>query len=121
MVLRKWTSSKPLSGKDRKSIREKLFFFFLIFHNSILQLFDLILREEENIIYQMNQTKKMEISIQFIFTYLPHDDDRSTKNCESPFPFPFGNWIRCLLLLLQSPYSNPYNVEDASQGPIHKN
>ena len=120
MVLRKWTSSKPLSGKDRKSIREKLFF-FLIFHNSILQLFDLILREEENIIYHMNQTKKMEISIQFIFTYLPHVDDRSTENCESPFPFPSGNWIRCLLLLLQSPYLNPYNVEDASQGPIHKN
>ena len=27
----------------------------------------------------MNQTKKMEISIQFIFTYLPHVDDRSTE------------------------------------------
>ena len=65
--------------------------------------------------------KEKEIAIQFIFTYLPHDDDRSIEKCESPFPFPPGNWIRCLLLLLQSPYSNPYNAENSSQGPVHKN
>ena len=46
-----------MSGKDRKTIREKLFL-FLFFLNSILQLFDMILRKEENIIIKLIKQKK---------------------------------------------------------------
>ena len=70
MDLRKGISfSKPMSGKDKKTIREKLFLFFS-FLNSILQLFDMILRKEENIIIkwikQKKKRKEKEIKIQFI-------------------------------------------------------
>ena len=57
-----------MSGKDRKTIREKPFL-FLFFLNSILQIFDMILIKEENIIIKLikqKKKKKKEIAIQFI-------------------------------------------------------
>ena len=84
MDLRKGISfSKPMSGKDRKTIREKLFL-FLFFLNSILQLFDMILRKEENIIIKLikqkkkEKKKKKEIAIQFIL-HICHMDQHTEE------------------------------------------
>ena len=65
-----------MSGKDRKTIREKPFL-FLFFLNSILQLFDMIIRKEENIIIklikQKKKKKKKEGNCNSVYlTYLPH-------------------------------------------------
>ena len=73
-----------MSGKDRKTIREKLFL-FLFFLNSILQLFDMILRKEENIIIKLikqkkrkKKKKKKEIAIQFIL-HICHMDQHTEE------------------------------------------
>ena len=69
-----------MSGKDRKTIREKPFL-FLFFLNSILQLFDMILRKEEKIIIKwikQKKKKKKEIAIQFIL-HICHMDQHTEE------------------------------------------